>query len=169
MKDLKNKYLLVASLGVLILAATVYVFPMAGSHPKGKMHISKDWPKNIEPLINCDERISGMWVNANDFFMYQGDTRALNRFLADYRKLENTPLTVFLLQDPRPQMSKVFDKQEKKYDWSLEMIREGWGQKMPPGYSGKYIITVKVWLSEKIDINKIYLFGPIAPIVASDF
>ncbi len=52
------------------------------------------------------------------------------------------------------------------YDWSLGVLARGWGAPAAPaGTSGKYVVTVTVWIDEHIRLDDLYLFGKIAPLV----
>ena len=52
------------------------------------------------------------------------------------------------------------------YDWSLSVLARGWGAPAAPaGTSGKYVVTVTVWIDEHIRLDDLYLFGKIAPLV----
>src|SRR4051812_22483307 len=78
---------------VLIIAVVFALAPMAlaagGQHAAGPITgTHPDWPDGILTVVNSNGRVYGHWVNANDEFFYQGDTAALNAFLAHLGKIQ---------------------------------------------------------------------------------
>src|SRR5579883_3667193 len=79
---------------VLCLAWTQSTSAMMGWHGKGnpKVPVScSNWPEGIAELANRKDRSGGYWVNASDWFHYNGDVVAFNDFLARYATLKSLP------------------------------------------------------------------------------
>ncbi len=101
------------------------------------------------------------WI---DRVYVSGDTPTLNRFLERYSRIENTPLRVVSRLDAKPSTGRLGPSGH--FDWSLSVLRRGRGAPAAPaGTSGKYVVTVTVWVDEHIQLDDLYLFGKIAPLV----
>jgi hypothetical protein len=151
--------------GVILAAALV--FGMGGTHPKDRKIVHPQWPEGLADVVNFAGRVHGHWVNANDEFFYRGDTRAFNDFLKRYAKVKDTPLRVVIHGDRRRRSRLWGDEPKIPYDWKLLLLRRGWGA--PPassGTPGNYVVTIDVWVDGQVDLDEIYLFGWIAPLVA---
>lgn len=149
----------VAVLASLILAAEVLA--LGGDHPAGQKipaEYNKEWPKGLVDLANTGDRVWGHWVNQGDFFYYKGDPAALNKFLAAYGQLSDTPLAVVLHAGSKPTTGPLGGERDKPYDWQLEVMRRGWGAPLDPRQPAAtpgYVVTVHVWLTDALPLDKI--------------
>ena len=132
---------------------------LGGDHPTGKLVAQHDdWPAGLVDLVNEAGRVRGHWVNQNDFFYYQGDAAALNKFLARYAKLSDTPLTVVLHLAEDQRTGPLGKAATDAFDWKLEVIRRGWGaplEPLRPKDKPGYVVTVHVWLGSTITLKKL--------------
>jgi hypothetical protein len=80
------------------------------------------WPKGADALVNRKERIGGFMVNAFDHLRYEGDTKALNAFLADLGKVQG-PRSVYLV-GPNQQAGFIHPRVEES-DWTMSLSGNG--------------------------------------------
>ena len=136
------------------------VLALGGNHAAGKIaqEYNKEWPTGLPDLINTGDRVSGHWVNQSDSFYYTGDAASLNKLLASYGKLPNTPLTVVLHAGAKPLTGPLGGEQQTLYDRQLDVTRRGWGvprdPRLPENEPG-YVVTVHVWLGEAITLDRL--------------
>lgn len=148
----------------MLLGAASVLWALAGSYGKGQVGGSSEWPAGLRELANSEACLGGYFVNANDWVYFSGDTPTLNRFLERYAQLEETPLRVVIKLGEKPSTGAFGPSGH--YDWSLTILRRGWGApEVPAGTSGKYVVTASIWLDEHIQVDDLYLFGKIAPLV----
>src|SRR5262245_29218443 len=81
---------------LITLALPGLVLALGADHPRGPVGRASYWPDGLQELANCRGRVHGFFVNAEDFFFYAGETKALNEFLRDYARLKDTKLEVVL-------------------------------------------------------------------------
>ncbi len=147
----------------IVLGAASALLALVISYPKGGAG-NPDWPAELRELANSDASLGGYSHNANDWVYFSGDTPTLNRFLERYAQLKETPLRVVVRLDEKPP-TRSFGP-SGHYDWVLSVLTRGWGAPAAPaGTSGKYVVTVTVWIDEHIQFDDLYLFGEIAPLV----
>jgi len=162
-----NPAFLLMLVPVLLGAASV-LWALGGGYAKGRVSGNSGWPAGLQALANSDASLGGYFVNANDWVNFSGDTPTLNRFLKRYAQLEDTPLRVVIRLDEKPSTGTLGPSGH--YDWRLSIIRRGWGAPAaPPGTSGMYVVTVTVWIDEHIQLDDLYLFGQIAPLVVPGY
>lgn len=148
------------------LTLGLFLFPakaraLAIDYPLGTLSSigSSEWPAGLPDLVNTGDRVGGYWINQCDFFFYRGDVATLNDFLDRYGLIPETPLTVILHTGRRPTTGKLGDKEPTvPYDWSLEVMRRGWGKPHDPRLTKKgpgYVVTVHVWISDEITLDRL--------------
>lgn len=138
-----------AAAGVLLAVSIQSAFGLAGSHPRGLPVNNPEWPKELQGLVNRENRAGGYFVNANDFFFFQGDTAAVNEFLGAYAKLKDTPLIV-VLRPGRGEGTLPGEKEKIPMDWQLSVLRRGWSLDAPmdpkaPKDKPGCVVIVDVW------------------------
>jgi hypothetical protein len=153
-------FLIALTLSLCLITASE-ALAVGGDHPAGKK-IARDynheWPKGLPDLINSGDRVWGHWINQGEFFYYRGDAAALNKFLASFGKLPNTPLAVVLHAGAKPLTGPLGGEQTTPYDWQLEVARRGWGAPLDPRQPEKepgYVVTVHVWLGDPITLSRL--------------
>ena len=142
---------------VAVMFCCALAFALGGDHPKGQPPpISPDWPEGLKELVNSEGYLGGYFVNANDFFQFEGDSHTFNNFLQRYAQLKDTPLILVL--HPGQGMTKRPWKEHTSvpFDWSLNALRRGWHPDAPeakPGEKGQYVVTVNLWLGGHIGLD----------------
>jgi hypothetical protein len=94
----------------------------------------------------------------NDFFYYRGDAATLNKFLVAYGQLPDSPLTVVIHTGTIPVTGPLGGEQTTRFDWQLEIMRRGWGAPVDPRRPANdpgYVVTVHVWLSDAITLDRL--------------
>ncbi len=147
------------ALSFFIVSATE-VFAVGGDHQPGKItqEYNKEWPAALPDLINSMDRVGGHWVNQGDFFYYRGNAGELNKFLAGYGKLTNTPLSVVIHTGTKALTGPLGGEQKTPYDWQVEVMRRGWGAPLDPRLSEKepgYVVTIHLWLSDSLPLERL--------------
>jgi len=132
-----------------MLAYRAPVFAMGGDHPPGPVHAQDSWPAGLEELLNREERIHGIWVNANDFFYFAGDTEAFNECLQQYAALQNTPL-VLVLHPGVGMTGSLGDEPNIPFEWEVRVMR--WHED-PSGVPT--LVTMELWLGGLVQLDKI--------------
>ncbi len=151
-----------------LVGAASALWALVISYPKGPAG-NPDWPAGLRELANSDASLGGYGRNWRgwgwiDRVYFSGDTPTLNRFLERYSRIENTPLRVVIRLDAKPSTGRLGPSGH--FDWSLSVLHRGRGAPTAPaGTSGKYVVTVTVWIDEHIRLDDLYLFGRIAPLV----
>src|SRR5690348_9226869 len=121
-----NVQQLVLASGLLLLALISTGLAAAGGYGVGdpnKPISNPNWPKGAAALVNRTDRGGGYWINSNSWFWYSGRTDALNEFLVEYAKLQETPLLLVLKTgDDGPAEA----PRGQGCDWELKLI--GWSE-----------------------------------------
>lgn len=145
--------LLTLSAGLLLASI---VFAMGGKHGPNPVVQQGRWPAGTATLINSSNRVAGHWVNANDEFFFQGDTAAFNDFLRGYARLKGTPLRVIIHTGEKRGSRLWGSEPEIPYDWRLFV--QQWGG------TTSCDVTIDVWVDREVELDRMHLFGPIAPL-----
>jgi hypothetical protein len=125
-------------------------------HPNGAVADHKHWPAGLRELANRPERVHGYYVNFEDVFSYDGDSKAFNEFIAAYGKLKGTALRVVLHPGAKKARS-PWDKEDRDLPiaWTLH------GSSMPtpdfgPVQPGRpYSSRVDVWLGSRLKLDQL--------------
>ena len=133
----------------VLLAYRAPVFAMGGDHPPGPVHAQNGWPEGLVELLNRGERIHGIWVNANDFFYFAGDTDAFNECLEQYAVLKNTPLRL-ILHPGMGMTGSLGDEKNIPFEWEISVMR--WHDD-PSGVPT--LVTMELWLGGLVQLDKI--------------
>lgn len=156
----------------VVLLSTAVAAAMGGNHPPGAIsEIRTDWPYGLVETIKFDARVQGVWVNANDYFYYAGDAKALNRFIAHYAKVDDTPLKVVLHAGEAPKIGPIGEEPRTRFDWKLNVIRRGWGEPVDPRRPDNipgYVVTLHVWLSDHITLDQLQIPKHVDVVSAGD-
>ncbi|HEU4752900.1 MAG TPA: hypothetical protein VFU47_07300, partial [Armatimonadota bacterium] len=119
---MKRALLTILALAAL-LAGSHVVWAMGGTHgrgnPKHPIAVS-GWPEGVRELANLENRVSGHWVNAADYFFYEGDAAAFNRFIEAYGKISGARMLV--LTRPGGLLGDTVDG-----DWEMSTLGGGAG------------------------------------------
>lgn len=146
----------------LLATPSANLFALGENHEPGKIreNYNKQWPAGLLELVNSADRVGGFWVNQNDYFFYKGDAKAINKFVADYGKIPNTPVSVVVHAGAKALTGKLGEKHETPYNWELHVSRRGWGTPRDPRNSEEspgYVATVHIWLSDAITLKELEL------------
>lgn len=150
-----------ATLAIVLSLLPTKASAMGMNYPAGTLYNigSSEWPARLHDLVNTGDRVGGYWVNQWDSFFYRGDVAALNEFLNRYGLIPDTPLAVIIHAGERPLTGKLGDKEPSiPYDWSLYIVRRGWGAPRDPRLPKErpgYVVTVNVWLSDEITLDRL--------------
>jgi len=143
-------------LGTLIaLALPALALGLGADHPLGPVGRASYWPEGLQELANRKDRVHGFFVNAEDFFFYTGDTKALNEFLRDYAKLKDTKLEV-ILHVGKKRARSPWDKEDRDIpvNWRLYATSRDWIKHAPGNKVAKddpaAITQVDVWLGDRV-------------------
>lgn len=141
------------------LACCLGVLGLAMEYPAGQpVGWCPDWPEGLWGLLNREDRVHGFFVNANDFCFFSGDTSAFNEFLAQYAKLEGTPLTLVLHPGRGLAGSPWDEKKTIPFEWQVNILRRGWDPRAPEATSpedSEYVVTVELWLGGQVELKKV--------------
>ena len=86
---------LVPGLALAVCAATA--LGLGSDHPADQPVTGQNgWPAGLAELLNAGGRVGGFFVNASDWFFFQGDAKAFNAWLEKYAALKDTPLRLVL-------------------------------------------------------------------------
>jgi len=137
---------------LIVLLSTTFASAMGGTYGPGKgadSH-SDEWPKGLTALLDLQAHVGGYWVNANDFYWFAGDTKALNQFLVQGARLEGT--TVYIRFHAGKGESHGFADQEVvPIDWQLSVVAREWSDEWPKGSPTPYMIRIDVWDGRHVD------------------
>jgi len=158
------------SIALLVLVgAAPSAYGMGGDHPEDRpVGGSPDWPQGVVKLANHGNRIHGFWVNATDFFFYDGNTDVLNAFLEQYAKVPDVEHQVVLHPGVGQAQSPWWPGEGKNplaCQWKLNVLRRGWHPDAPrlPGKKGpQYVVTVEVYSGGGIDLAKVKIPAGVA-------
>ncbi|MCI0641739.1 MAG: hypothetical protein L0Y72_26300 [Gemmataceae bacterium] len=140
----------------ILLSNSPKALALGSDHPKGPVGEASFWPKGLAELANLPQRVHGFWVNDTDVFFFAGDTAALNRFLADYAKLEKMTFQVVLHPGPKKARS-PWDEQDRDIpvDWKLYCNLRGGDQFDEKNAPGVMYSRVDVWLGRNISLDQL--------------
>ena len=136
------------------------VFALGSDHPKGPVAGNQQWPDGLKDLANRPERVHGFWVNETDVFFYNGDSKALNKFMDDYSKLKNTALRIVL--HPGTQKARSpWDKAERDIPvaWSLHASSSPLDAIGVPNAGAGFYTRIDVWLGSPLKLNELIIPG----------
>ncbi len=147
---------LVPGLALAVCAATA--LGLGADHPADQpVGGSSGWPPALLDLVNSKGRVGGFFVNANDWFFFQGDAKAFNAWLEKYAALKDTPLRL-VLHPSRATDRRPWSKEGEArlpVDWQVDVInREGMrvGFQEKPVKAG-YDVTVHVFLGGQVGLD----------------
>jgi hypothetical protein len=136
----------------IIFSYRAPAFAMGGSHPPGPVPAQNGWPEGLVDLLNRDERVNGIWVNANDFFYFAGDTEAFNECLEQYAALKNTPLRLIL--HPGVGMTGgLGDEPDIPFEWEVKALR--WHDEPIERSIVPTLVIMELWLGGLVQLDKI--------------
>jgi hypothetical protein len=146
-----------------ILAALVIVpaprayglgFETSGNEPLHENNYD-EW-KGIMPVINQQTRVYHSWVNGNEHFYYQDDTKGLNGALQSFAAVDANVREVRLL--PGPAQTQTFDREPITYNWNLH-IMGGISRHEPSREKGTSVFdkypTITAFIGGNIELDKI--------------
>jgi hypothetical protein len=143
---------------LLILAScTALALALGGDIPANQpVSWSPDWPAGLRELLDGGGRVDGYFINANSFLFFHGDAKAFNKFVQEYAKLKDTPLSL-LLHPGRGMSQKPWaDHKPVPFEWEVAVLRRGWAAEAPkakPGEKGQYIVMVELWLGGEVALD----------------
>lgn len=105
-------------IALMLLLCCAAAWPMAGQYTNPDSVVQRpEWPSGLLELIKSRAWTHAYWVNADDYFLYCGDTAAFQAFLNAYSKLAAKPLTLILRSGSGG--TETFTQQPVRYDWML--------------------------------------------------
>ena len=142
-----------------LLTSAAVALAVAGAHPEGRITGGADyWTDDLRELINRDERIHGYFVNAEDQFLYAGNTEALNGFLKIYADLKDARLKVVLHAGPA-KATAVGAREPRQGDWGLYSAPRDWirhSSKSDVTDDDPPLITrVDVWVGRAVKLDRL--------------
>ena len=153
---------------VLVLACSVQVFGWSSTHPSNQPVNLAEAPSGMNELINNTNRVHGFFVNAEDRFLFAGDSSAFAAFLEQYAELKGIAGHRLIIHPGKGVAKSPGDDGEgKPCDWMLDVApvswREGHANKVyrdkdgsPPKEGEKeYLVELHIWMKSEIDIKKI--------------
>jgi hypothetical protein len=117
---------------VSILIFSPFAHGLGTDYAPGPIEGSSAWPKNTLALVNSGERVGGFWVNQSDSLFYRGDAAALNEFIKQYSRIDDTPLKVILHAGAKPLTGRLAEKPTVPFNWALQVNLRGWGAPKDP-------------------------------------
>jgi hypothetical protein len=143
-----------AILALLLLASTALALGAlyGRGNPKEPMGASH-YPKGFSELANQANRFGGYFVNASDWFFYEGKTADFQEFAKKYVKIEGyKPRIEVIVGEGKP--SVPFGKEEaakwpKRYDWQLSLVAER-------GFGG-HALLITLPAEGSVDLEKVEL------------
>jgi hypothetical protein len=151
-----NRMLVALSALLLVMAAAAAVFGLGMNYPNDRpITAQPEWPAGVGDLANFKGRVNAYMVNSNDWAFFTGDAKALREFLDRYAEVKDIP-HVLVLHPGRGLTGGLGDEPKTPFDWSLDIIRRGWGGEMPEAFKNspsKYVVTVHVWLGGNIGLK----------------
>ncbi len=142
---------------VVSMLVTTLAFGLGGDYsPKDPVGKNTKWPAGLHALITSRPFVHGYFVNADDYFFYQGDEAALNVFLAQCGQIQGAPLKLVL--DPgKGEAKSPWDKKPgKACNWELRAANLAWRRavtKKPPT-GPDYGVEIIVYTAT-IDVTKL--------------
>ena len=133
----------------VIFAYRTPVFAMGGDHPPGPVHAQDGWPAGLVELLNREERVNGIWVNANDFFYFASDTEVFNECLQHYAALKNTPHRL-VLHPGVGLTGSLGDERDIPFEWEVRVMRWHEDPSEVPT-----LVTMELWLGGLVQLDKI--------------
>ena len=110
------------TIAVLTLCLTSKAWPMGtedfGDSPLSEMNY-KDWP-DIMPLLKSQTRVYHSWVNGNEQFYYQGDTKSVNNALQKFVAVK-TEVRQALLRPGHGIVHSFNGIKVIRYNWNLDI------------------------------------------------
>ena len=151
---------------IALLFTCCLILGMGSDHPPvgpdSALAGNSDWPQGLVALANQPNRIHGYWVNSSDVFFYQGETQALNAFLADCAELENTRFQVVFHPGPKRAQSPWTNPDATDHgqaDWTLyttPFTLEDLEQRQPGeplAEDAPFYIQVDIYLGHQVSLE----------------
>lgn len=132
---------------------------LGADHPADRPVVGQnDWPAGLAELLNADGRVGGFFVNASDWFFFQGDAKTFNAWLAKYATLKDTPLRL-VLHPGRGTDRRPWSKEGETrlpVDWQVDVINRQWTreaiEEKQPVKAG-HDVTVHVFLGGQVRLD----------------
>jgi hypothetical protein len=132
---------------------------LGSDHPADRpISAQPEWPAGLHGLLSHAGRVHGYFVNANDYFFYAGDAKALNEAIKAYAALKDTPLTLVLHPGKGAARSPWSKEKPRDCDWKINVYRRGWHPEAPviPGVAkAGYVVSVEVWIDGQVKLDKL--------------
>lgn len=120
---------ILARLAVLVMLTMGcgHVFGLGADHPNGQpVPASKEWPKDLEKLVNATNRVHGFWVNSEDVFFYSGQAGAFSEFLRNYSLVGGIEKRRLILHSGVGEAKSPWQNIGQSCDWKLYFCPRGW-------------------------------------------
>ena len=133
------------------------VFGLGGEYPNGQTLSQPAWPAGMKDLVNAEQRIGGMFVNAEDIFFYSGTAPELSAFLDGYAKIQNIERHRMILHRGA---GSLVSGNGKPCDWKLQG-RPGAPRSKPlarmPARDPGYVLEVHFWTEGRITLDEVVI------------
>jgi len=131
------------------------VFGLGGEYPNGQTLHQPGWPAGMKDLVNAEQRIGGMFVNAEDIFFYSGTAPELSAFLDGYAKIQNIERHRLILHRGA---GSLVGGNGKPCDWTLQGRPGAPRPKSRMGMASRdpaYVLEVHFWTEGRIALDEV--------------
>ena len=147
--DIMKRTIIFLAILLAVLAYSAPVFAMGGEIPPGQVNVQPDWPRELVELLTGQDTANGIWINANDFYYYAGDTDTFNEVLKKYAELRNTPLKL-ILHPGRGMTGSLGDEPNIPFEWEVRVMRWHDDPSEVP-----LLVTLELWLGGQIQLEDV--------------
>jgi hypothetical protein len=135
-------------LTILLIMAVANSSVVAWSAPHVGEVDNSGWPEGMRKLANAEERISGYFVNAADYFFFSGDQAILEKLLLDYSKISELEAHQIVIN---PGGGPSYNG--RICDWHLYGCPSSWKNNDPKEKT--YTMEVHVWVDGKMNLDEL--------------
>ena len=147
--DVMRKTIVFLAILLAVLACRVPAFAMGGDIPPGQVNVQPDWPRELVELLTRQDSVNGIWVNANDFYYYAGDTDTFNEVLKKYAELRNTPLRL-ILHPGKGMTGSLGDEPDIPFEWQIGVMKWHDDPSEVP-----LLVTLELWLGGQVQLENV--------------
>ena len=140
---------------VLVIVATGPVFGLGGDIPSDKPYTNDKWPEGVNGLVNTPNWVHGLFVNAADYFYFEGDHEMFLNFLRRYSKVKIEAHKVKIEPGAPLAKSPWADGPGKRCDWMMMVVPRNWIER--DRNANGYVVEITVWAEGRLVIDELDL------------
>lgn len=147
----------IKSLGIVLGLSLMIsnVFGLGGDIPSDKPYKNELWPEGVKGLVNTPNRVHGLFVNAADYFYFEGNKEMFLNFLRRYSKVQIDEHIIRVKEGSPIAKSPWGEEPGKPCDWMMMVVPRNWIER--DRNANGYVVEITVWAEGRIKLEGLQL------------